>query len=233
MEPQAGHRGHRRRLPGAELQPPARHHPPRRQARQHHDQQGRRGEGDGLRHRPRAGRQRQQRHPDRRRDRHRAVPVPRAGPRREPSTPAPTCTRWAAFSTKSSPVNHLSSATRPWRWPTSTSARTRSRRRSGTPASPPSLDAVVLKALAKNPENRYQTAAEMRTDLIRVHSGEAPEAPKVFTDAERTSHPDQHRPVAAARCPPSTSAPAAGYAQPSARRLDRALADRRSPCWPC
>ena len=27
----------------------------------------------------------------------------------------------------------------------------------------------------------------MRTDLIRVHSGEAPEAPKVFTDAERTS----------------------------------------------
>ena len=49
------------------------------------------------------------------------------------------------------------------------------------------LDAVVLKALAKNPENRYQTAAEMRTDLVRVHNGEAPEAPKVFTDAERTS----------------------------------------------
>ncbi|MDX1893151.1 Stk1 family PASTA domain-containing Ser/Thr kinase [Mycolicibacterium sp. 050158] len=51
----------------------------------------------------------------------------------------------------------------------------------------PELDAVVLKALAKNPDNRYQTAAEMRTDLIRVHSGQAPEAPKVFTDAERTS----------------------------------------------
>ncbi|MDH6195661.1 beta-lactam-binding protein with PASTA domain/predicted Ser/Thr protein kinase [Mycobacterium frederiksbergense] len=51
----------------------------------------------------------------------------------------------------------------------------------------PELDAVVLKALAKNPDNRYQSAAEMRTDLIRVHSGEAPEAPKVFTDAERTS----------------------------------------------
>src|ERR1700755_955471 len=55
------------------------------------------------------------------------------------------------------------------------------------PALSPDLDAVVLKALAKNPDNRYQTAAEMRTDLIRVHSGEAPEAPKVFTDAERTS----------------------------------------------
>ncbi|WP_166907428.1 Stk1 family PASTA domain-containing Ser/Thr kinase [Mycobacterium sp. DL440] len=51
----------------------------------------------------------------------------------------------------------------------------------------PDLDAVVLKALAKNPDNRYQTAADMRTDLIRVHSGEAPEAPKVFTESERTS----------------------------------------------
>ncbi|MCV7432811.1 Stk1 family PASTA domain-containing Ser/Thr kinase [Mycolicibacterium bacteremicum] len=51
----------------------------------------------------------------------------------------------------------------------------------------PELDAVVLKALSKNPENRYQSAAEMRTDLIRVHSGEAPEAPKIFTDAERTT----------------------------------------------
>lgn len=49
------------------------------------------------------------------------------------------------------------------------------------------LDAVVLKALAKNPDNRYQTAAEMRTDLVKVHGGEKPDAPKVFTDAERTS----------------------------------------------
>ena len=51
----------------------------------------------------------------------------------------------------------------------------------------PELDAVVLKALAKNPENRYQTAAEMRTDLVKVHSGETPDAPKILTDAERTS----------------------------------------------
>lgn len=50
----------------------------------------------------------------------------------------------------------------------------------------PELDAVVLKALAKNPDNRYQSAAEMRADLVRVHSGEKPDAPKVLTPDERT-----------------------------------------------
>ena len=51
----------------------------------------------------------------------------------------------------------------------------------------PDLDAVVLKALAKNPENRYQTAAEMRADLVRVYNGETPEAPKVLSGADRNS----------------------------------------------
>jgi eukaryotic-like serine/threonine-protein kinase len=52
------------------------------------------------------------------------------------------------------------------------------------PALSPDLDAVVLKSLAKNPANRYQTAAEMRDDLIRVRDGLTPAAPRVFTDAE-------------------------------------------------
>ncbi|MBS9533749.1 Stk1 family PASTA domain-containing Ser/Thr kinase [Mycobacterium sp. M1] len=61
------------------------------------------------------------------------------------------------------------------------------------PGLPADLDAVVLKALAKNPDNRYQTAAEMRADLVRVHSGERPEAPRVLTEADRASMLAPHR----------------------------------------
>jgi len=40
------------------------------------------------------------------------------------------------------------------------------------PGIPPDLEAVVLKAMAKNPANRYATAAEMREDLERVLHGQ-------------------------------------------------------------
>jgi serine/threonine-protein kinase len=55
------------------------------------------------------------------------------------------------------------------------------------PAIPPALDAVALKALSKNPANRYQSAAEMRADLVRVRSGQAPMAPVVMSEDERTA----------------------------------------------
>jgi eukaryotic-like serine/threonine-protein kinase len=51
----------------------------------------------------------------------------------------------------------------------------------------PDVDAVVLTALAKNPDNRYQNANEMRADLVRILSGEPPKAPKVLTETERIS----------------------------------------------
>jgi len=38
------------------------------------------------------------------------------------------------------------------------------------------IDAIILKALAKAPAERYQTAAEMREDIERVLSGQPPEA---------------------------------------------------------
>ncbi len=43
----------------------------------------------------------------------------------------------------------------------------------------PELDAVILKAMAKNPDNRYQSAAEMRVDLERVLAGGRPVSPHV------------------------------------------------------
>ena len=55
------------------------------------------------------------------------------------------------------------------------------------PNIPPELDSVVLKALSKNPANRYQSAAEMRNDLVRVRNGQPPLAPAVMSDAERTA----------------------------------------------
>ena len=55
------------------------------------------------------------------------------------------------------------------------------------PSIPSSLDAVALKALSKNPLNRYQSAAEMRSDLVRVRNGQAPMAPLVMSDDERTA----------------------------------------------
>ncbi|GAA1296687.1 Stk1 family PASTA domain-containing Ser/Thr kinase [Pseudonocardia xinjiangensis] len=55
------------------------------------------------------------------------------------------------------------------------------------PSIPAALDAVVLKALSKNPLNRYQSAAEMRSDLVRVRSGQSPLAPLVMSEDERTA----------------------------------------------
>ena len=55
------------------------------------------------------------------------------------------------------------------------------------PSVSPELNAVVLKALSKNPANRYQSAAEMRSDLVRVRSGQSPLAPAVLSEDERTA----------------------------------------------
>ncbi|MBP2475505.1 serine/threonine-protein kinase [Crossiella equi] len=54
------------------------------------------------------------------------------------------------------------------------------------PQVPAVLDAIVLKAMSKNPANRYQSAGEMRGDLVRVLSGQRPLAPMVMSEDERT-----------------------------------------------
>ncbi|TWS17647.1 Stk1 family PASTA domain-containing Ser/Thr kinase [Tsukamurella asaccharolytica] len=81
---------------------------------------------------------------------------------------------------------------------------------------PPELDSITLKALSKNPANRYQTAGEMRQDLIRVLAGRKPEAPMVLSDEERDAlltEPTKSRRRAATA--PVAAAATAGAAEAS------------------
>ena len=43
-------------------------------------------------------------------------------------------------------------------------------------AVPPALEAVVMKAMAKNPDDRYRSAEELRADLLRFAEGRPVEA---------------------------------------------------------
>jgi serine/threonine-protein kinase len=80
---------------------------------------------------------------------------------------------------------------------------------------------MVLKAMSKNPANRYQSAAEMRTDLIRVLSGQRQLAPMVMTDADRTLMLDSAAPTVAIR--PSRYRPDPGGGPPDERRSGRGI----------
>ncbi|MGQ0679243.1 MAG: Stk1 family PASTA domain-containing Ser/Thr kinase [Actinomycetota bacterium] len=51
----------------------------------------------------------------------------------------------------------------------------------------PELEAVVMKAMAKNPDNRYSSADEMRLDLERILRGERVEAPRLLSSLEQTA----------------------------------------------
>jgi serine/threonine-protein kinase len=55
------------------------------------------------------------------------------------------------------------------------------------PEIPPELDAILMKAMSKNPANRYQSAADMRADLLRAVAGQQVEATPVMSDAEKTT----------------------------------------------
>ncbi|MCA1831852.1 MAG: Stk1 family PASTA domain-containing Ser/Thr kinase [Actinomycetota bacterium] len=48
------------------------------------------------------------------------------------------------------------------------------------PDVPPALEAITMKALAKNPDNRYQSAQEMRADLQRALQGRPVEATPIL-----------------------------------------------------
>jgi beta-lactam-binding protein with PASTA domain/tRNA A-37 threonylcarbamoyl transferase component Bud32 len=54
---------------------------------------------------------------------------------------------------------------------------------------PEQVDSVVLKAMAKNPANRYQSADEMREDLLRAAAGEGVLATPFLPEVETTVVP--------------------------------------------
>ena len=63
--------------------------------------------------------------------------------------------------------------------------------RVANPAVPPALEAVVMKAMAKNPDDRYGSAEELRADLLRFADGRPVEAgdPGLTCDDDGASGP--------------------------------------------
>jgi serine/threonine-protein kinase len=68
---------------------------------------------------------------------------------------------------------------------------------------PPGLDAIVMQAMEKDPGERYQTAAAMRTDLLRLLSGRAP-----TVGSSPTAVPDSAAQTRLMEAPPATVPPA-------------------------
>ncbi|GGM01806.1 Stk1 family PASTA domain-containing Ser/Thr kinase [Micromonospora yangpuensis] len=88
----------------------------------------------------------------------------------------------------------------------------------------PAIDAIVLKALSKNPLNRYQSAGEMRADLLRAAAGRPVLATPVLREDETT----QLAPQAAAAGYPAAGGPA------TTRQVPARVGDpqrRRTSSW--
>ena len=152
---------------------------------------------------------------------------PGAGPRRVRRRPQrPLLDRRAALRTADRSAAFR--ATRRWRSPTSTSARTRRRRRRWTRTCRRISTPSCMRALAKNPDNRYQSAAEMREDIERAMPGQkvlaTPVLPAPVTDPAGRA-PRRRRgsasPAARTGCSPWSWSP-------------RSSVPRCSPaaCWP-
>jgi serine/threonine-protein kinase len=75
----------------------------------------------------------------------------------------------------------------------------------------PGLDGIVMRALNKDPEQRYQTADEFRADLLRAMRGEVPVAVPVA--AAVVSGEPATRVMAATPLPPPTAPPDEVYRQ--------------------
>ncbi len=97
------------------------------------------------------------------------------------------------------------------------------------PEIPAWADAIVLKAMAKDPADRYQSAAEMRTDIQRALSGvpvAAPPATEMY--APGTQRMGQQTMMAGAGAPTGTMS---GYGGPDDGYDDGTGGGRRRALW--
>jgi serine/threonine-protein kinase len=102
---------------------------------------------------------------------------------------------------------------------------------------PPELDMVVLRALAKNPDDRYQSADEMEADLDRVARGANVAAATVDTATQVLRRAPAPAPVESATAatmiapPPSTRTRVAPAAVVEEEEIDERRGPAR-PLWP-
>lgn len=90
------------------------------------------------------------------------------------------------------------------------------------PEVPPAVDAIILKALSKNPLNRYQSAGEMRADLLRAAAGRPVMATPVLREEETT------------QLAPAGAGYAAGAPGPRTQQIPARVGDprrRRASSW--
>ena len=137
---------------------------PRHQAGEHPARELRRA-GQAHRLRPGPGDGRRQPHAERRHRRDARSTWPPSRPGASRSTPAPTCSPSARCSTRWPSAGRRSGPTR--RWPCSSASATTAiaRSASSTPTSPTGSRRSIDRLLAKDPADRFQTAAEV-ADLL-------------------------------------------------------------------
>jgi serine/threonine protein kinase/beta-lactam-binding protein with PASTA domain len=104
------------------------------------------------------------------------------------------------------------------------------------PEIPPELDAVVLRALAKNPEDRYQSADEMDADLSAISKGldvsaQTSEAATTVLAGAGLSAPTMIS-KAPTRVTPSGPQPPAAATSPPSSYYDLQTPISRRPMWP-
>ena len=92
----------------------------------------------------------------------------------------------------------------------------------------PGMDAVVLKSLAKDPADRYQSAGAMRADINRLLNGQSVEAASAFTPTSVITPPPR-TPASAASATAvfETTAP-----QTAVTAVQQSVPPRRRKVWP-